>query len=120
MVYSISQVSPFPVSPIVFGLIKCILLNCIFLLGLPLYSDKMRLCRQGVLFHGGFGDEIRKNGFIGREKIILSLLVVALALRHSRERNDVIREPSETPGPREPEDQRVAWTSWIFSGVECP
>lgn len=43
IVYSISQVSPFPVSPIVFSLIKYILLNCIFLLGLILYSDKIRL-----------------------------------------------------------------------------
>lgn len=111
IVYSVSQVSPFPVSPIVFGLIKYILLNCIFLLGLLLYSDKMRLCRQECLFHWDFRDEIWKNDFISREKIISALLVVALALRYSRERNDVIREPKfdETQSPREPaEDREVA------------
>lgn len=63
IVYSISQVSPFPVSPIVFGLIKYILLNSIFLLGLLLCSDKMRLCGQEFLFRWDFRDEICKNDF---------------------------------------------------------
>lgn len=63
IIYSISQVSPFPVSPIVFGLIKYILLNCIFLLGLLLYSDKTRLCRQEFLIHWLFRDEIWGNYF---------------------------------------------------------
>lgn len=51
-----------------------------------------------------------KMTFIGKEKIIPALLVVALALRYSRKQNDVIRDPKfdETQSPREPaEDQKV-------------
>lgn len=80
IIYSISQVSLFPVCPIVFSLIKYILLNCIFLLRLLLYCDKMRLCRQEFLIHWYFRGGIWQNCFISREKIILALLVVALCI----------------------------------------
>lgn len=53
----------------------------------------MRLYRQEFLIHLDFRDEILKNYFISREKMILTLLVMALALRYSCEQIDVIREP---------------------------
>lgn len=51
-----------------------------------------------------------KMTFISKEKVISALLVVALALRYSREQNDVVREPKfdESQSPGEPaEDQKV-------------
>lgn len=49
-----------------------------------------------------------KMTFTSRQRMILSLLVVAPALRYGREQGDVSREPNETQSPREPaEDQKV-------------
>lgn len=61
--YSTSQVGPFPASPIVFGLMKYILLNCIFLSGLLLRSDKTRLGTQEFCLRRDFRDKIWKNDF---------------------------------------------------------